>query len=422
MPTKPPVRCAIYTRKSTEEGLQQEFNSLEAQREAAEAYIASQQHEGWTCLPTRYDDGGFTGANMERPSLRRLLDDIAAGYVDAIIVYKVDRLSRSLLDFAKLMAVFDQHQVAFVSVTQLFNTATSMGRLILNVLLSFAQFERELISERTRDKIAATRRKGKWSGGPPVLGYDVRAMKLVVNEAEAAQVRAIYDLFLQRPSLRAVVDELERRSWRTKRWRTKKGHDCGGLPFTKGNLRGLLTNVLYAGNIKYRGEVHRGQQPSIVDPEVWQQVQERLRGQTRANAALEPNGHQALLKGLLYCRACRRSMTPAHCTRKGGKRYRYYICTAAQKLGWHRCPAPSLAAQSVEQVVLQQLKHIAQDSASVQDVLNRGWQALAPQDQARVLRLIVQRVEYDGSAGKLALALHPSAEQRLAAAVQEKLS
>jgi site-specific DNA recombinase len=243
-------------------------------------------------------------------------------------------------------------------------------------------------------------------------------MKLVINEAEAEQVRAIYDMFLQRPSLRAVVDELERRGWRNKRWRTKKGHDCGGLPFTKGTVRGLLTNVLYAGNIKYRGEVHLGQQPRIVDPDVWQQVQNRLRSQARTKAALEPNGHQALLKGLLYCGACRRSMTPAHCT-KGAKRYRYYICTAAQKLGWHRCPAPSLAAQTVEQVVLQQLKDISQGSAPVQGLFDRGWQALASEEQARLLRLVVQRVDYDGSAGKLALALHPSGGERLAAAVQE---
>src|SRR6202142_2100722 len=212
------VRCAIYTRKSTEEGLEQAFNSLDAQRESADAYIASQQQEGWTCLPERYDDGGFTGGNMERPALQRLLADIQAGRIDCVVIYKVDRLSRSLLDFARLMETFEQHQVSFVSVTQLFNTATSMGRLVLNVLLSFAQFEREIIAERTRDKIAATRRKGKWAGGRPLLGFDVdpRGGRLLVNADEAERVRAIFALYLEHEALLPVVQELERRGWANK--------------------------------------------------------------------------------------------------------------------------------------------------------------------------------------------------------------
>jgi len=225
-PTPPAaVRCAVYTRKSIEEGLEQEFNSLDAQREAAEAYVKSQAHEGWTCLPDRYDDGGFTGGNMDRPALQRLLADIRAGRVDGVVVYKVDRLSRSLLDFARMMQSFEQHGVAFVSVTQQFNTATSMGRLVLNVLLSFAQFEREIIAERTRDKIAATRRKGKWSGGTPLLGYDLdpRGGRLVVNQGEAARVRAIFDLYLEHQALRPVVQELARRGWVTKQRQTAKG-------------------------------------------------------------------------------------------------------------------------------------------------------------------------------------------------------
>ena len=228
-------RCGIYCRKSTEEGLDQDFSSLDAQREAAEAYIKSQAHEGWVRLPERYDDGGFTGGNMDRPALARLLADIEAGRIDAVIVYKVDRFSRSLLDFAKMMELFERHQVAFVSVTQQFNTATSMGRLILNVLLSFAQFEREIISERTRDKIAAARRKGKWSGGMPRLGYDVdpRLKKLIVNEEEAARVRAIFQLYLEHQALRPVVQELERRGWVNKRWVSRKGGPRGGRPFTK---------------------------------------------------------------------------------------------------------------------------------------------------------------------------------------------
>src|ERR1700691_4862537 len=213
VPTRAVVRCALYTRKSTEEGLQQEFNSLDAQREAAEAYIKSQTHEGWTCLPESYDGGGYSGGNMERPALRRLLADIAAGKIDCVVVYKVDRLSRSLLDFAKMLETFDAHQVSFVSVTQQINSATSMGRLMLNVLLSFAQFEREIIGERTRDKIAATRRKGKWSGRRPLLGFDVDpgGQRLLVNAAEAERVRAIFELYVQHESLLPVVQELERR-------------------------------------------------------------------------------------------------------------------------------------------------------------------------------------------------------------------
>jgi site-specific DNA recombinase len=218
----PTVRCAIYTRKSTEEGLEQEFNSLDAQRDAGEAFIASQRHEGWQCLPDHYDDGGFTGGNIDRPALHRMLADIEAGKIDCVVVYKVDRLSPSLLDFAKLMGSFDTHGVSFCSVTQQFNTATSMGRLILNVLLSFAQFEREMISERVRDKIAASRRKGKWSGGMPILGYTVKDTKLVVHKVEAERVRQIYQLYLEYQSLLATVAELNRRGWTTKRWTTQK--------------------------------------------------------------------------------------------------------------------------------------------------------------------------------------------------------
>lgn len=257
-PTAVAVRYAIYTRKSTEEGLEQEFNSLDAQRESGENYIKAQVNEGWECLPDRYDDGGFSGGNMDRPALKRLLADIEAGKVDSVVVYKVDRLSRSLLDFAKMVETFDRHQVSFVSVTQLINTSTSMGRLMLNVLLSFAQFEREIISERTRDKIAAARRRGKWSGGMPLLGYDVdpRGSKLIVNEDEAIRVRAIFELYLDRQSMISTITELDRRGWVNKLWVTRKGHERGGRQFTKTSLYKLLTNVTYAGKIRYKHEIH----------------------------------------------------------------------------------------------------------------------------------------------------------------------
>lgn len=243
--SKNQIRCAIYTRKSTEEGLQQEFNSLDAQRESSEAFIKSQAQEGWICLEGRYDDGGYSGGNTDRPALQRLLKEIEAGNIDCVVVYKVDRLSRSLLDFAKMMEVFERNKISFVSVTQQFNTTHSMGRLTLNILLSFAQFEREIISERTRDKIAATRRKGKWTGGHPLLGFDIdpRGSKLVVNELEAIQIRKIFELYLEHRSLIAALREVDERGWKTKVWTTKAGRRKGGRPFNKAVLHHHLTNV-----------------------------------------------------------------------------------------------------------------------------------------------------------------------------------
>jgi site-specific DNA recombinase len=298
-PVRPAVRCAIYTRKSTEEGLEQEFNTLDAQRECGESFIKSQATEGWQCLADRYDDGGFSGGTMDRPALKRLLADIEAGKVDAIVVYKVDRLSRSLLDFVKMLEIFDRYHVAFVSVTQQINSATSMGRLMLNVLLSFAQFEREIIGERTRDKIAAARRKGKWGGGHPILGYDIdpQGMKLVINEDEAAQVRAIFELYMQHEGLVAVIAELNRRGWVNKRWVTRKGQVRGGKPFTKTSLHKLLTNVTYIGKVRYKHELHDGEQKALIAPEVWQRVQVLLRRNGRNGGALVRNQFNAMLKG-----------------------------------------------------------------------------------------------------------------------------
>ncbi|HYM05831.1 MAG TPA: recombinase family protein [Terriglobales bacterium] len=283
-----PLRCAIYTRKSTEEGLNQEFNSLEAQREAAEAYIASQRQLGWILVPERYDDAGYTGGNLERPALQKLLRDIEQSKVDCVLVYKVDRLSRSLLDFARLMEIFERHQVSLVSVTQPLNTTTSLGRLTLNILLSFAQFEREMIADRTRDKMAAARRKGKWVGGKPVLGYDVAATggKLVVNPEEASRVQAIFALYLQHRSLEAVLAELQARQWTTKRWRTRYGKEHPGRSFTKPTLMRLLRNVLYVGQVSHQGQVYAGEQAAVVEKSVWARVRELLpEGQNGSCAA-----------------------------------------------------------------------------------------------------------------------------------------
>jgi site-specific DNA recombinase len=360
----PAVRCAIYTRKSTEEGLEQEFNSLDAQREAGEAYIKSQQHEGWICLPNQYDDGGFTGANMDRPALRRLLADIEAGKIDCVVVYKVDRLSRSLLDFGRIIETFDRHTVSFVSVTQAFNTANSMGRLILNVLLSFAQFEREMISERTRDKIAAARRKGKWSGGMPVLGYVVAQTRLVVDELEAERVREMFELYLEYQSLLAVVKELNSRGWRTKSWTTKKGDLRGGRPFDKNSLYQLLTNVAYVGKVKYKDEVHDGEHQPIVDVGVFNRVQALLQRNGRSGGRAVRNKHGALLRGLLRCASCQCGMSHTY-SMKGNRQYRYYVCTRAQKQGWQACPSPSVPAGEIERFVVDQIRCIGRDPVLV---------------------------------------------------------
>jgi site-specific DNA recombinase len=372
-PANPRVRCAIYTRKSTEEGLDQEFNTLDAQRESGEAYIKSQAHAGWECLPDHYDDGGFTGGNMDRPALRRLMADIEAGKVDCVVVYKVDRLSRSLLDFARMMEVFEKHQVSFVSVTQQFNTSTSMGRLVLNVLLSFAQFEREMISERTRDKIAATRRKGKWSGGMPLLGYDVdpRGSKLIVNEDEAVRVRAIFELYLEYQALLPTIQELDRRGWVNKRWITRKGHERGGKQFTKTSLYKLLTNVTYVGKLAYKDEVHDGEHSAIVSDELWQRVQAKLHRNGRAGGGMVRNKFGALLKGLLHCVPCNCAMTPTHATRDSKKRYRYYVCTAAQKRGRKTCPSQSIPAGEIERFVVEQIKCIGRDPRLVAETVRQ---------------------------------------------------
>jgi len=371
--TTPTLRCAVYTRKSTEEGLEQEFNSLDAQREAGEAYIASQKHEGWVCLPDRYDDGGFTGGNMDRPALQRLVADIEAGKVDCIVVYKVDRLSRSLIDFAKIMDVLERQCVSFVSVTQQFNTSTSMGRLMLNVLLSFAQFEREIISERTRDKIAAARRKGKWSGGMPMLGYDVdpRGRRLLVNEDEAQRVRGIFELYLDRQSLIDTATELEARGWRTKRWVTKKGTERGGKPFNKNNLFKLLTNRIYLGKITYKDEVHEGEHSAIVDEEIFHRVQRLLKRNGRSGGKHVRNRFGALLKGLIRCVPCGCGMVPTH-AKKGNKRYRYYVCQNAQSRGWHNCPSPSVPAPELERFVVEQVKAVGKDTDLLAETLDES--------------------------------------------------
>jgi len=321
-PSVKPVRCAIYTRVSTENGLDQEFNSLDAQYDAASSYIKSQAHAGWTLIRARYDDGGYSGGSTDRPDLQRLLDDIRARKLDVIVVYKVDRLTRSLADFAKLVELFDAHGVSFVSVTQQFNTTTSMGRLTLNVLLSFAQFEREVTSERIRDKISASKRKGLWVGGPLPLGYEMKGGKIVIIEEEAERVRLIYRRYLELGGVRALERDLCARNIRTKTRQLKNGAARGGIPFGRGSLFYLLCNRFYVGEVKYKGDILPGEQPAIMDRELFDAVQQKLREQW-SHRTVKRTASDHLLTGLLFDDVGHR-MVPTHAT-KNGIRYRYYI-------------------------------------------------------------------------------------------------
>jgi site-specific DNA recombinase len=324
-PAKKLFRCAIYTRKSTEHNLDLEFNSLDAQREACEAYIKSQAHEGWRLIPTHYDDGAFSGASLDRPALQELLAEVRSGKIDIIVVYKVDRLTRSLADFAKLVELFDQHSVSFVSVTQSFNTTSSMGRLTLNVLLSFAQFEREVIGERVRDKIAASKRKGIWVGGPVPLGYASINKKLVVVPEEAETVRTIFRRYLELGSMRSLIQDLDRQGVRTKRREGTNGRATGGIRFGVGPLAHLLRNRFYIGEVVYRGKVHRGEHDPIVDHALFEAVQAKLAASATARQ-LRLRGSPAILAGRIFDDRGNR-MTPTH-TNKQGARYRYYVSHA----------------------------------------------------------------------------------------------
>ena len=371
-----PIRCAIYTRKSSDDGLDQEFNSLDAQRESAEAFIASQKAEGWRVIPDRYDDGGFSGGNMERPALDRLLRDINAGKIDCVVVYKVDRLSRSLMDFSRIMETFENAGVSFVSVTQQFNTTHSMGRLTLNILLSFAQFEREIIGERIRDKIAAQKRKGKWTGGVPVLGYDVDrsgpSPRLVINAREAQRVKAIFKMYLDLGSMLPVVKELRHREWVNKRRTTKRGSAVGGRPFDKATLYALLRNPVVTGKITHKGEIYEGEHEAIVEQDVFDQVQALLSLNGRTGGPETRNKYGAILRGLLRCRTCDQSMVHTFCGGKKKQFYRYYRCVGAMKNGVHTCPAGSIPAQEIERLVVDEIRGLSADAVLLDEILRES--------------------------------------------------
>jgi DNA invertase Pin-like site-specific DNA recombinase len=404
------LRCAVYTRKSSEEGLDMAFNSLDAQRDAAEAYIASQRAEGWVLVRDRYDDGGVSGGTLERPALRRLLADIEQGLVDVVVVYKIDRLSRALMDFAKLVEVFDAHSVTFVSVTQAFNTTTSMGRLTLNILLSFAQFEREVIGERIRDKVAASRARGIWMGGYVPLGYDARDRKLMVNQAEAALVVRVFQGFAQLGSGKALIQALREEGVTTKHGRT----------FGRGDIYKLLSNGTYLGEAVHKGKSYPGEHVAIVPQALWDEAHALMVESPRARANASRSQTPALLRGLIFG-SDGRAMSPTHTRKSGGRLYRYYVSQAVLK----GCAAdgPTIARLSADQIegaVVAQVRALLRQPevvlgtwqaarASAPDLaedevrlalerLDPLWDELFPAEQARIVRLLVDRVDV-GPAG-----------------------
>jgi site-specific DNA recombinase len=373
MAEKKLFRCAIYTRKSSEEGLEQEFNSLDAQHEACAAYILSQRHEGWVQNPERYDDGGYSGGNMERPGVRRLMADVASGKVDVIVVYKVDRLTRALTDFARIVEVLDARGASFVSVTQALNSTTSMGRLTLNVLLSFAQFEREVTGERIRDKIAASKKKGMFMGGPVPIGYDVQERKLVINEAEAATVRHIFTRYAALGSGRELIEELRADGYRTK-VRQQGGRIVGGIPFTRGMLFHLLSSPIYIGKVVHKGVEHEGEHPALIDAAHWDNVQQQIAGNRVSRGRTRNSDTTSLLAGVLRDGHGRR-MSPSHAV-KAGKRYRYYVTHSAE-LRSGEPAAWRMPATDVEAAVTARLVRYFRDYREVATLAPEGAPAAA---------------------------------------------
>ena len=411
------IRAAVYTRKSSEEGLDMEFNSLDAQREACEAYITSQRSEGWVLVPDRYDDGGVSGGTLERPSLRRLLADIERGLIDVVVVYKIDRLSRALMDFAKLVEVFDANNVTFVSVTQSFNTTTSMGRLTLNILLSFAQFEREVIGERIRDKVAASRARGIWMGGFVPLGYDAKDRKLLVNEAEAALVRRIFEGFVETESGTKLVIMLRAEGATTKR----------GRPLTKSDVYRILSNRVYLGEAVHKGTAYPGEHDAIIAQAQWDAVQAVLQVSPRVRVNRTRNTTAPLLRGLIFDSEGR-AMSPTHARGRRGQQYRYYVSQSVLKGSAADGPAIArISAAEIEGAVIAQVRGLLRQPevvlgawraarASAPDMteddarlalerLDPLWEELFPAEQARIIRLLVDRVDVGAGGADVRLKL-----------------
>lgn len=411
------IRCAIYTRKSSDEGLEQEFNSLDAQRLAGENYIASQAHEGWECISTQYNDGGYSGGNMERPGLQKLFQDIKNGKIDCIVVYKIDRLTRSLLDFSKIIELLDECKCSFVAVTQSFNTSNSMGRLMLNVVLSFAQYERELTSERIRDKFAASTKLGIWMGGYPPLGYDPKNRELLINISEAEIVKAIYKSFMETESVSDTVRAMNAVGHKTKSWTSENGKIYTGGVFTKRAILYILQNPVYAGKIVHKGKVYQGKHQPIIKQEIWEKAQAIFtRKETRVINSATRMSAPPMLKGIFYCSCCGSKMTPSYSMKKNGSRYRYYICSSKKRLANESCTVGSIAAAEVEKTVTDQvlrllakpeiIAHVIAINANTEDTerlediqiikalqcMSKIWDELFPIEQVRITHLLIKQV------------------------------
>ena len=458
------VRCAIYCRKSSDDGLDQSFNSLDAQRASGEAYITSHEGEGWRCLPERYEDGGYSGGTMDRPALKRLLADIDAGGIDAVVIYKLDRLTRSIRHFGEIMATLEQRNVALMVVTQPIQTNTSMGRLMVHVLMSFAEFERELASERTRDKIALTRQRGEWTGGRPVLGYDIVDSRLVLNAAEAAVVRGIFRRYIECKSIRVLAEALASEGVLNKAWTTHggTGRAAGGGPFIETTLARLLTNPLYIGRVPHEEKSYVGVHEAIVDEKVFARVQEIIAENTRAGVSLVRNKVGGLLKGLIRCGCCGAPMVHGW-KDKGGKVYRYYTCQTRQAVSRKRCTGGNVPAEQIEQFVVAKVRPVLEEPEMVTAVLDvaRGtalerlrdvearrvllgpepdrrllgdlnreerelrvalvdrstvesgvrsfdpiWASLSPTERAKLMALVVAGVVFDPAKGEIKITLH----------------
>lgn len=380
-------KCAIYTRKSTDKGLEQDFNTLDAQREACLAFITSQKSEGWVAEKQHYDDGGYSGGSLERPALQQLLEDVKAGKINVIVVYKIDRLTRSLADFAKLVEIFDQHGVSFVSVTQSFNTTTSMGRLTLNVLLSFAQFEREVIGERIRDKVAASKKKGMWMGGNPMLGYDIKDRQLIINEIESKTVSYIFNRYLELKSVRRLKDDLDQKNIKSKSWTTSTGRQRHGKNYGYGALHHLLSNPVYAGYIHHKGEMYEGAHQAIIPREKWQQVQDILVGNACSQRGQKKQSVKNILKGKIFD-TDGTLYTPMR-SNKNGKQYHYYVSQNQIRDRSHPKEAIArLPAYEIETLVLDALKAEIRDAEKLSTMLS-----LDPDIHSRMLEYISENAD-----------------------------
>jgi site-specific DNA recombinase len=433
------MRCAVYTRKSSEEGLDQEYNSIDAQRDAGHAYLASQRAEGWIAVADDYDDPAFSGGNMERPALKRLMTDIEAGKIDVIVIYKIDRLTRSLADFSKMVEVFERQGVSFVSVTQQFNTTTSMGRLMLNVLLSFAQFEREVTGERIRDKIAASKRKGMWMGGIPPIGYDVANRRLIPNEAEAKTIAHIFQRFVELGSTTKLVKELRLDGVTSKAWTTQDGKVREGKPIDKGLIYKVLNNRTYLGELRHKELWYQAEHPPIITQSIWDDAHAILSTNGRVRATTTRAKTQYLLKGIVFG-SDGRAMSPFQTAKQNGRRYRYYVPQRDIKEHAGASGLPRMPAAELESAVLEQLRGHLRSPDVVRDVLPQAqkydptmdeaivtvamkrlddvWDQLFPAEQMRIVRLLVRQVNV--SPNNMSMDLHPTGIQRLVLELHHK--